>query len=428
MDRREALGTIGTLALATVAADGNAADNPNTEKGANMSKHYTQQLWNQRLEEMRDSGNFIDTSIVPADSPDVAKEAVDYLFMTLASSYILMARSDPDYPEFLPWVNHVTDYGAPNPDATYYFTTISGHGVYRIVGHRNTVHWVNFLTGYDFWGFEEKPGKSFPGTEIDDYVINADGSFEILLSNVRPEGHTGNWMKLEPEVNYLVIRQFAYHPDEVDVRMAIERLDKTGTPKLRDSRDAEQRVHNVIRNLKNSSRAWPSFAGWLKPYPINTFHIFPLTGTGEASGQSYYECLYDIPLDQALIIEFRMPKNCFYWNVQIDDRLWRTLEYVNRHTSFNGHIDRSDSDGIVRIVVAHRDPGVANWIDACNVTLGHMLIRFQKADSKPDPVTKLVAFGEIDKHLPADTKRVTLDEREQTLRKWRMARQLRRSW
>ena len=393
-----------------------------------MDEHYTQQLWNQCLDEMRSAGSFIDTSIAPTDSPEMAKEAVDYLFMTLSSAYILMARSDPDYPEFLPWVNHVHDYGAPNPDATYYYATISGKGVYRIFGYRNTVHWVNFLTGYDYWGFKEKPGKSFPSKQIDDFAINADGSFEIILSQTRPAGHTGNWIKLEPEVDYLVVRQFAYYPDEVDARMGIERLDKTTLPKLHDSNKTEQGIRKIINHLKTSSKAWPSFPGWLKAYPINTFHVFPLKGTGEAEGQSYYECLYGIPADQAMIIEFKMPKRCFYWNIQINDRLWRTHEYVNRHTCFNGHTDRTDGDGMVRIVVSHRDPGAANWVDACGITEGHILVRFQQADVRPELLTKLIFFDELNQHLPVDTKRVTLEKRDMVLRKWRMARQLRRSW
>jgi Protein of unknown function (DUF1214) len=433
MDRRSALKTLSALALAVTtifskASSAVAANISASGENKNMNTQPTQQLWDQCLDEMRSAGRFIDTSIVPADSDDMAAEAVDYLLMTLASAYVLMTRSDPDYPEFLPWVGHVFNYGAPNPDATYYYTTIDGNGSYRIAGNRNTVHWVNFLTGYDFWGFEETPGKSFPSKNLDDFDINPDGSFEILLSNTRPAGYSGNWMALLPETNYFVVRQFTYKPDEVDARMAIERLDKTTTPKLHDRATTEARINKVIAHLKTSSKAWPSFPGWLKPYPANSFHEFPLKGTGEAEGQNYLETLYEIPADQALIIEFKMPQPCFYWNIQIDDRLWRTLEYVNRHTSFNGHTDRADSDGTVRIVVAHQDPGVANWVDTCGIEQGHILLRFQGVDGKPDLPTKRVPFGEINQHLPADTKRVTAPEREQALNEWRMARQMRRSW
>lgn len=389
---------------------------------------YTQELWNRCLDELKEAGDFIDSSIVSADSPEVAKQAVDYLFMTLSSAYLLMARSDPDYPEFKPWVNHQIRYGAPNPDATYYYAAISGEGIYRIHGYRNSVFWVDFLTGYDFWGFTEKPGKSFPSQQIDSFAINDDGSFEILLSKERPAGHHGNWIKLDPDANYLVIRQFAYHPEELDIRMGIERVDRPLSPTPRPLPDAGELVRKVIGHVKTSARAWPSFPRWLKVHPPNTFNVFPLKGTGEVQGQVYYETLYELPLDQTMLIEFRVPEKCTYWNIQIDDRFWRTLEFVNRHTHINGRVDRSDSDGIVRVVVCHHDPGVANWVDACGVTEGHILIRFQNVDAKPPLDVKLVPITDIDKHLPADTRRVTPEEREASLRKWAMLRQQRRSW
>ena len=428
MDRREALGQLGTLALAAVAAEVGAVGKPGSDVDLTMDNQHTRKLWDQCLEQLRENGSFIDTSLVEADSPDMAREAVSYLFMSLASAYILMARSDPENPEFLPWVNHVLDYAAPNPDATYYFARISSEGVYRVFGYRNSVHWVDFLTGYDFVGFTDKPGKAFASEQIDNFTISDDGSFELYLSNTRPAGYRGNWMKLEPRVNYLVIRQFAYGPDEVDARMGIERLDKTSAPQIHNSEKTAGLINDIIRYVKTSSSAWPGFARWLEEYPVNTFHIFPLKGVGEVEGQSYYESLYEIAEDQALLIEFTMPKQCFYWNIQIADRFWRTLEYMNRHTSFNGHVERTDNDGKVRIVIAHRDPGVANWVDACGVTEGHLLIRFQQADSRPGPATKLLPYDEVDKHLPPETRRVSREERAQQLRKWRMARQLRRSW
>lgn len=70
-----------------------------------------------------------------------------------------------------------------------------------------------------------------PCKQIDDFNIESDGSIEILLSTVRPEGDVVNWMKLKPVAKYLAMRQFAHHADDVDARMAIGRLDRSGKPK-----------------------------------------------------------------------------------------------------------------------------------------------------------------------------------------------------
>lgn len=392
-----------------------------------LTESFTQALWGQCLERMRESGNILDGAAL-ADSPESAHEAVDYLFMTLSSAYVLMARSDPDYPEFLPFVNHIFPYAGANPDATYYYTSLSGSGTYRIVGHRNTVHWVDFLTGYDYVGFVKKSGKSFPSRNLDDFEINADGSFEFLLSNVRPDGYVGNWMKLEAEANHMVVRQFAYRPDEVDARMAIERVDKPALPKFHTAADASERIRKVMDHLHTSSMTWPKFLGRLKDKKvINRFQSITYD-TGDAQGQIYQEGLYEIGLDQAMLIEVKVPTRCSYWNVQIADTLWRTMDWINRPNTLNGYKDRSDSDGVMRVVVAHRDPGIENWIDAAGVTEGELLWRWQGADSTPEPVVTVVDFDELDKCLPAHSKRIAPAQRAEALREWTIARQLRRSW
>jgi hypothetical protein len=389
-----------------------------------------QQYWDQCLERMRGATAFVTTATEQKwDDPGV--EVADYLLQTLASAYILVSRGDPDYPEFMPWLNPVFTYAAGNPDATYYFTVIDGRGTYRIVGQRNTVNWIDFLTGYDYWGFADVPGTSNPSKQMDDFYVEPDGSFEIVLSNVRPDGHSGNWMKIETNVNYIVVRQFANHPDEVDARMAIERVDHSGTPPLYSSEAMHRRVDETIRHLKNSSKAWPSFPRRIQRAENFRFnHIAPVGygGTGEVWGQAYYQGLYHIELDEALIVEFKVPEPCRYWNLQLSDLWWRTLEAVRRQGHLNGYKNRADGDGVTRLVIAHCDPGVENWVDPGGIIEGDLVMRFLYIDAKPEVSTRIVRLNELEQTLPADTKHVTPAERETALRERRLKKQLRRSW
>lgn len=389
-----------------------------------------QAYWDQCLQQLRESAGFVDTA-TETQWADPAPEVVDYLLQTLASSYILVARGDPDFPEFIPWLNPVFTYAGGNPDATYYFCVIDGRNRYRIVGQRNTVDWVDFLTGRDYWGFADTPGNSYPSVQMDGFEVGADGRFEILLSNEKPPDHAGNWMKLEPDVNYLVVRQFANGPDEVDVRMAIEKLGDDHIPTQPEGERIRHRITEILRHLKNSSLAWPSFPRRLQKRENFRFNEIPATSygnTGEVWGQAYNQGLFHIELDQALIVSFKVPDQCRYWNIQLSDLWWRTLEAVRRQGHLNGFKNRADADGITRLVISHRDPGLENWIDAGGVIEGDIIMRFLYVDSRPDVSAQLVNLDELERHLPVDSKRVSPQERALALRERRLKKQLRRSW
>jgi hypothetical protein len=74
-----------------------------------------------------------------------------------------------------------------------------------------------------------------------------------------------------------------------------------------------------------------------------------------------------------------------------------------------------DDDGVFRAVVAHRDPGVANWIDTAGHTEGPMILRCVRTESAPVPTTRVVRFDELDTVLPSSTQRVTPEQRAGTI-------------
>ena len=71
--------------------------------------------------------------------------------------------------------------------------------------------------------------------------------------------------------------------------------------------------------------------------------------------------------DEALIIELTDPEADF-WAFQLASSLWHTLDYANRFTSINQAQAIADDDGKFRIVLTHRDPGVANWLDTTDLS------------------------------------------------------------
>ena len=60
-------------------------------------------------------------------------------------------------------------------------------------------------------------------------------------------------------------------------------------------------------------------------------------------------------------------EECAFANVMLWNRQMQTLEYCVRRSSINQAQLALEPDGTFRIVVAHSDPGVPNWLD----TEGH---------------------------------------------------------
>jgi len=383
----------------------------------------TKDLWSFYMDLLKENGDILDYSAY-GDSQETAGEGADFLFTALSTAYIVCYNADPDYPQFVPLCNQVIRFGAPNPDVTYYIATITGDGTYRFFGNVNTIYAVDWQTGYNYQGFGDKPGETFPTRRLHDYDINPDGSFEILMSEKRPAGHKGNWLKLDPKANFILLRIIAYRPDEINPHLAIERLDSQGPIKPFSPEDMDQRVRRMLRWMQIDSRNYAAAPKRQKEKGnINRLERINF-GVGEVQGQIYYEGLWNLEDDEALLIEVEISK-CFYWNIQLSDLVWRTLDFVNRQSSINGYKDRADSDGITRIVVSARDPGVENWADTVGHKEGDILMRWIEAEKPPVPKATKILLKDLDNYLPKDTKRVTPEQRQAALRARRAGYQLR---
>ena len=78
----------------------------------------------------------------------------------------------------------------------------------------------------------------------------------------------------------------------------------------------------------------------------------------------YSFCFWDLGPDEALVTEVEVPP-ARYWSLQLYEIPWFELVDVTEHVvSLNHTQARVDDDGMIRLVVSHRDPGVPNWLDA----------------------------------------------------------------
>jgi hypothetical protein len=94
----------------------------------------------------------------------------------------------------------------------------------------------------------------------------------------------------------------------------------------------------------------------------------------------------------------------------------------------NGAQLRVDGDGIVRVVISAKDPGVPNWLDTAGYPSGAIQGRWNECSATPIPTLRNVAVAEVRQSLPVDTPKVTLAQREETVRNRRAQVQQRPLW
>ncbi len=121
---------------------------------------------------------------------------------------------------------------------------------------------------------------------------------------------------------------------------------------------------------------------------------------------------FEVGEDEALLFEVTPPK-CLYWNIQVGDTWFQSLDYVNLPTTLNDSQAHIDPDGVLRVVISHRDPGIDNWIALGGCPQGAVTYRWNNADTVPVPSLCLMSVSELADQLHPDTPRVSPQARRQ---------------
>jgi len=161
---------------------------------------------------------------------------------------------------------------------------------------------------------------------------------------------------------------------------------------------------------------------------VNKLKVFDTSQMGGLAGQFYYEGAYDLHEDEALIIEAKVPARCLYRSMILTNDLYETTDWYNNQSSLNDTQAHPDKDGVLRIVVSARDPGVPNWLDTAGYPSGVIQGRWAECDSQPIPSVQKVMVAQVRQSLPADTPQVSPQQREQIVRERRAALQHKPLW
>lgn len=361
---------------------------------------------------------------VPARPQDRA-EGWRYLLRFLGSGiHVVIPAGDPDYPEFCRMIQNGMSWGLDNPDCNYSWARIRGDASYRIGGNRGSARHLEFQVNTGHFGDGNVGGwrtvSSIHGRELQ---AAEDGSFEIILS---PDPHDGNWMKLDPDASFVLLRQYMSDwENERPADLFIERIDAAyPQPALTPDR-IEARMDELVTWLSAGARSWENMSRLILATPANQVAMTePLEGNAGLRGQSYGLGHYECAPGEAVIVELT-PPDCLLWSVQLSGWFWESMEFGARQSSLNGSQAELDSDGVFRGVIAHEDPGVPNWIDPEHHASGTIGIRYLFPDRVEQPTFRTVPAASVRDALPPETRVVTPAERRDRLERRRRAVQLR---
>jgi hypothetical protein len=437
--------------------------------------------WDDLVAELGRARDAIDQpELMPAPGSDRnLAEGYRYLMGFVHSAVERAFFEDPKSP-FVRHMLHILNKGTiDNADAIYFAAPVDGRESYvlrgRVGDHR---HWrgeppassgpkapqylifelsSGCIAGDSGSLRELRPGVKAQTGRLDsgELEVEGDGSFEILLAPDRPSSHTGNFIStwrrtsrpspddptesLDRYATYLSGRQLFYDWErEAPTPLTLERLGAAGEHPLPYGPDAAAaELRRTGELVRGQMHFWNEFnTVLLETYgkrdgqegerfmPRNAFNPVNAASRATGGGQStnlYAGGVWELGPDEALVIESRVRHEPQYTGIGLANLWGESLDFANHQASLNGFQAEVDDDGGLRFVLAHRDPGVPNWLDTTGHPEGYMSPRWSYSETPPPDQwptisAKKVAFGDVRAHLPPGVRTVSREERAERIR------------
>ncbi len=234
----------------------------------------------------------------------------------------------------------------------------------------------------------------FAEVALTDMAVGEGGDFELTIG---PVPVPGNHLPAAPGARLLLIRQYLYDwATEPVVSFSIERTDLAGEPSPPPTPvGVAAALDRAATWVERSIDYWAAYIAASRDLLDHNTFTAPNTPPGGAPSIAYGGGCWDLGPDQALLIEHDVP-DANYWNWSIHNLHWfDSGAWDERLMSCNGRQAHVDDDGKVRVVVAHTDPGVPNWLDTEGRPLGMAVYRYVGARTRPQPTATVIGLEEV---------------------------------
>lgn len=352
--------------------------------------------WEQFCDTLKRAGQQILRPEAPADAFTRA-EGWRYLSRLVRVALEMHVEyADPLYPGFIKPSHETVKIGADSPDNLYLSARIDGRCEYRVRGTRGSVSALNFATKSG--GYANRDGRMDGSGFIDArrMTFTADGRFELILSQT-PQ--PGNWLAMNEHTNQLLVRQtFLDRATEQPAQLSIERIGSHEPPQPLDPVTLHENLQRAASFVDNTARLFADWAQMFQAQPPNTLPPRDQSMFQAAGGDPnihYYHGYWQLAPDEALLVELDRIPECDFWNFQVDNYWMESLDYRYHRIHHNKHSARPDPRGGITLVVAHRDPGLANWLTTAGHSCGTMCFRWIGAQEFVHPQTRVVKLAAL---------------------------------
>jgi hypothetical protein len=388
-----------------------------------------QEAWTAFCEQLRAAGEqvFKDAN---AASGTQRVDAFRFLTQNLGQAFDLALEThDTRYPALHTFCGPTRKLGGDCGDFTYQQAWIDGQSSYRLTGSRGTARFFNVTVqgrrtpgpGVLHEPFGDTPEANMAGDQL---AVGEDGQFDLYIGG--PE-RSGNWLPTTADSRKLFIRQGFDRWDELPAQIRIERIDMSRPKPLPTAEvmaDAMGWAGDFVTGLMSDWPEFPFSYGGVDADRPNAFPHVDATGADAKRGRAAANMYWELGRDEALIVEFDAHHGL--WMLTNMGVFFNSMDYLYRPVSYTPSRAAVDADRRIRLVMAHRDPGVQNWLDTQGFERGNLTYRHM-LDGQPAVLnTRVVAYEELRANLPADT--TTVNETERAVAMWERFRGIRRRY
>jgi hypothetical protein len=314
-----------------------------------------------------------------------------------------MFEHEPDRPVFRRIVSPIRKFTGDNPDAIYYDAPVRPGRHYVVRGRMAGAVYVSITleVGTEDGSMGTRTAGVINDSEFD---VESDGSFEIHIGG---EARERNWLDLAEDASRVTTRHYyenetsAAADPTLDPQLRIEAVPPGPPPPPPDDARVAAGIRRAAQFVRSRTLGMPPMGDAEQPPFVSKLpNQFPAPVKPGDFGLAAFDAAYSlapyvIGPDQALLISGRWP-TCRCANVSLWTRQQQTYDYANRQVSRNRAQTRLEPDGSFRMVLAHADPRVPNWIDTEGRPFGIVFWRFMLPEGEIEtPRTEVVDFASL---------------------------------
>ncbi len=325
------------------------------------------------------------------------------LMHILEGGLVGMFESNPARPEFRRIVTASRKFTGDNSDAIYFDAPVNHEYQYVM---RGTMSGATYFSMTVEVGSENGALPNRTDGVLNDTMIDVDenGDFTVYFGGPKRER---NWLPLNEGASRITTRHYfenarpAGNDPRCEPRLEIEVLNPGPAPEPPNAASVAAGIRRVAEFVRSRTLDMPRMAEIQPPFLSLVPNVFPAPVPPGDFGLAAFDATYAMAPyllgpEDALVITGRWP-DCRFANVCLWNRFQQTFDYVSRSTTLNRTQTKLEKDGSFRMVIAHQDPGVENWLDTEGNPFGMVFWRYFLVEGEVvTPQAEVVKLADIE--------------------------------